>query len=94
MLLEEKKENLIKELNRLRNRLGDDVSHLKKLRKEIKLSVKRLERKRKLPAEVEFHVDKIDQMILSSFFKAYLSILERTGEKIKEGSEESEREMR
>jgi len=90
MLLEQKKENLIKELNKLRGRLKEDIGHLRKLRKELKLSVKRLERKRKLPSEVNEKIDQIDIMILTQFLQAYLNVINRSGEDIREGLGEVE----
>lgn len=91
---ERQREGLIKELESLREKIGESVGHLKKLRKEIKLSIKRLQRKRKLPDSVDDQVDKVNGMILTSFFQAYLSLLDRTIEHIKDGLEELGLEIR
>ena len=88
---ERQREGLIKELKRLKGNVGDSIGHFKKLRKEIKSSIKHLQRRRKLPEDVEDEFDKIDGGILSSFFKAYLSLLNRVGENIKDGLEELEK---
>lgn len=91
MLLEEKKERLTKELNEIRAKLKEDIGHLRKLRKEIRLSVKRLERKAKLPGEQNAKIDQIDIMILTQFLQTYLNIINRSGENIREGLEELKR---
>lgn len=88
---ERQREGLIKELERLKGNVGDSIRHLKKLRKEIKLSIKRLQRKRKLPEDVDDKVDKLNGMILSLFFQAYLSLLNRASENIKDSLEELEK---
>jgi len=90
-MLGQEKENLIKELNKLRGSLKEDVGHLRRLRKEIKLSIKRLERKRKLPGEVNAKIDQIDMTILIQFLQAYRNLINRAEEHIKEELEELEK---
>jgi len=90
MLLEEKKERLTKELNEIRAKLKEDIGHLRKLRKEIKISIKSLERKRRLPGEANAKINQIDIMILTQFLQVYLNIINRSHEDIREGLEELE----
>lgn len=82
------KKRLIKELQGLREKLKESMGHFKKLRREIRLSVKRLERKNKLPLDVEQEMNKVDLMILRSFLEAYLSLLDRAREDIRVGLDE------
>lgn len=84
------RDELIKKLKELRGKAKEPMSYFKKLRREMKSSIKRLERKRKLPEEVGSEIDRVDQTILYSFLKAYRFLLNRAIKIVDEDIEELE----
>lgn len=105
-MVEMAREELVKELQGLRKKLKESIGHFKRLRREIRLSEKRLGRRNKflklllgllkgskLPLDVEQRLDKTDLMILHSFLEVHLTLLDRVREDLKEGLKLEELEL-
>lgn len=83
IILSSEKENLIKELRKIREKIKEDVNNLKKLRKEIKLVIKRLEKKEKINNQLNDKINQIEILILAHFSKLYFNLLDRSSQNLK-----------
>ena len=85
-------DEIVKSLNQLRQDLWKTMVNLYKLRKEIKATVKNIEKNHNFPPKAEIEIKRIDKMILHRFLLASISIIEKTLNSIKERAEEFDEE--
>lgn len=86
-------DEITKNLNQLRQDLWKTMVNLYKLRREIKATIKNIEKNHNFPPKTEIDIKRIDALILYKFQLTSISIIEKTLNSIKERTKELNEEL-